>query len=279
MSSDDLYARHADTIEAILAYTRRTNRLSADAGEEFTSWARLRLLEDNAAILRKFQGLSSIRTYLVTVVQRLFLDWRNAEWGRWRPTLDARRLGPLAIELEKLVLRDEVPFDEAVQALVRRGIAQSADECDRVWGELPRRPRRRRAGEQVLAGLPGQAPPDPVADEEDHQSASRAAAALAEALPALTPAEQLIIRLRYFEGFTVARIATLIGEEQKPLYRRYEQVLARLRVMLMAAGVTADEVRGLLGNPTVELDTVFRAAGVEKTESGPSSRTRAGGEA
>jgi RNA polymerase sigma factor (sigma-70 family) len=278
VATHHLYSEHADTIESVLAYTRRAHRLSADDGDEFSSWARLKLLEDDSAILRKFQGLSSVKTFLVTVVQRLFLDWRIKEWGKWRPTADARRQGPVAIELEKLVLRDQIEFDQAANILISKGTATSREECDRVWGELPRRPARQRAGEQVLETIPSPVlSRDPIAVDEERASAHRASSALADALPGLTPQEQLIIRLRFQDGFTVARIAQLIGEEQKPLYRRIDQILGRLRTTLSEAGVTAEEVRDLLGNPVVELGAVFPATGAGKAKVGPSTSSNAGG--
>lgn len=278
MAIQNLYSEHADTIESVLAYTRRAHRLSADDGDEFSSWARLRLLEDDCAVLKKFRGLSTFKTFLVTVIQRLFLDWRIKEWGKWRPTADARRLGPVAIELERLVLRDHIEFEQAAETLLSRGTAASRDECDRAWAELPRRAARQRAGEQALDAVPSPAPAhDPIVVEEQVASAGKARSALAEAIPGLTPQEQLIIRLRFQDGVTVAKIAQLIGEEQKPLYRRIEQILGRLRKSLTDAGVTADEVRGLLGNPVVELGAVFPAAGAGKAKVGPSRSSDAGG--
>ena len=278
MAIQNLYSEHSDTIESVLAYTRRAHRLSADDGDEFSSWARLRLLEDDCAILEKFRGLSTFKTFLVTVIQRLFLDWRIKEWGKWRPTADARRLGPVAVELERLVLRDHIEFEQAAETLISRGTAVSRDECDRVWGELPRRPSRQRAGEHALDAVPSSTTVrDSVAVEEQIASADKARTALAGALPALTAQEQLIIRLRFQDGVTVARIAQLIGEEQKPLYRRIEQILGRLRTTLTNAGVTADEVRDLLGNPVVELGAVFADPGAGKAKVGPSTSSDAGG--
>ena len=276
MKRDHLYAQHADTIESVLAYTRRAQRLTADAGDEFASWARLKLLEDDCAILGKYQGLSTFRTYLVTVIQRLFLDWRIAEWGRWRPTTDARRAGPLAIELEKLVLRDRVDFEQAAQTLVSKGIAASAAECDRVWAELPRRPRRQRAGADELERVAAStAARDPITQDEDQAGAARARAALADALPKLEAQEQLIIRLRYQDGFTVARIAQLLNVEAKPLYRRIEQLLSKIRGMLLDAGVTAEDARGLFGNPALEPAPIFPETDSGKPELGPSNPSTA----
>lgn len=280
MATHNLYSDHAETIESVLAYIRRAHRLSPDDGDEFTSWARLRLLEDDCAVLRKFQGLSTFKTFLVTVAQRLFLDWRIKEWGKWRPTADARRLGPVAIELERLVVRDGLDYDHAVTTLMSKGVALTSDECDRIWGELPRRGARQRAGEDVLHALPAPAASaDPIEAEATIDSAHRATIALAEAIPQLAAQEQLIIRMRFHDGFTVARIAQLIGEEQKPLYRRINQILGRLRAALTAAGITADEVRDLLGNPDVELTHVFPSLEAGKRKLGPSTSSNAGGDA
>lgn len=277
MAPDHPYTQHAEAIESVLAYTCRAQRLTADAGDEFASWARLKLLEDDCAILRKFKGLSSLRTYLVTVIQRLLLDWRIAEWGKWRPTADARRLGPVAVELERLVLRDSIEFEQAARTLVSKGIAISHDECDRIWSELPRRPRRQRASDGTLEEVPNLVDvSDRVAEEERRASEWRAKVALAEAIPNLNAEEQLIIRLRFQDGFTVARIAQLLREEQRPLYRRIEQILLRLRAALTAAGVTRDEVRDLLGNPTVELDMAFPDAPDGKLKVGPSTSSSGG---
>ena len=178
----DFYTPHKDTIEAALAAACRSHRLAPDVADEFCSWARLRLLDHDQAILRKFEGRSTLRTFLLTVVQRLYLDWRNAEWGKWRPSADAQRIGPVAIELERLVLRDRLSYSEAAQTLAARGLA-TEPACDAVWVRLPQRPRRRRVAEAALAGLPahGQAS-DGVDDDEREAEAQRVGAALEQAL-------------------------------------------------------------------------------------------------
>ena len=92
----------------------------------------------------------------------------------------------------------------------------------------------------------------------------------------LNAEEQLIIRLRFQDGFTVARIAQLLRDEQKPLYRRIEQILLRLREALIAAGVTREDVRDLLGSPAVELDMVFPEAPAGNLKVGPSTSSSGG---
>src|SRR4030095_12695742 len=124
MPTYELFIEQAGTIDAILRQVCHRRRLAVDPCEEFSSWVRLRLLEGNSAILRKFAGRSTPRTFLVTVIQRLYLDWRNKEWGKWRPSTAARRKGAVAIELERLVLRDRLAVgEEGAAVLQRRGAA------------------------------------------------------------------------------------------------------------------------------------------------------------
>jgi RNA polymerase sigma factor (sigma-70 family) len=232
----------------------------------------LRLLEDDCAVLRKFNGLSSLKTFLVTVVQHLFQDWRIKEWGKWRPTADARRLGPVAVELERLVLRDDMEFEQAVQVLISKGTAASTAECDEIWGQLKQRPRRQRASSDVLVDVPAPSR-DAVEEEQRRERALAMVAALRKAIAALPPGDQLIVKLRYEDRFTVARIAKLIDSEQKPLYRRYEQLWKQLRASMEKCGVSEQDVRDLLGDGFTE-DFV---PGGGNGDAGPSHLSNAGG--
>ncbi len=246
MNAANLYSEHADSIESVLAYIRRAHRLSADAGDEFCAWARLRLLEDDCAILRKFRGLSSFKTFLTTVLQRLFLDWRAAEWGRWRPSTEARRLGPIAIELSRLVLRDGMEYAQAARLLVSKGAAASEAECEATWAQLKKRAQRSFVDIEEIQEPSGE-DSDPVQEQQDRERVHAVRGALRAARAALPAGDQLILKLRLESGFTVARIATLQGVDQKALYRRFEQVYRDLRMAMTAAGVSEEDVQVCFG--------------------------------
>lgn len=272
MTTHNLYSEHADTIESVLAYTRRAHRLSADDGEEFSSWARLRLLEDDCAVLAKFQGLSSFKTFIVVVLNRLFLDWRIKEWGKWRPTPQARRLGRVAVELERLVLRDGIDYGQAAQTLISRGVATSEGECDGAWEQLRRRGGRRRVDLNDVPELPTPAL-DPVERDERQQRARRAIDAMNTAIAGLPAGDQMIFRLRYQDGVSVARIAKVIDADQKRLYRRFEQIQAQLRAAILASGLTETDLRDLFG--AFEVDD--EDGGTGNGGNGPSNVLNAGG--
>lgn len=282
----DLYATHAETIESALAHTCRAHRLAEDAADEFASWARLRLLDNDRAILRKFQGRSSLRTFLITVVQRLYLDWRNAEWGKWRPSAEARRVGTVAIELERLVLRDQHTFEEAVQTLVAREIA-AATACEQAWVQLPRRPRRKRVDEEDMAALPGTSTAsDAVDQQEAHATATKAVEALSRAIKTLSPPDQVLVQMHFWGGQTVARIALITGENQKGLYRRLDKAKAELRRRLEAEGLRADMLADLDGHVEApDSESAGSAEGADRNLAGmetvttrPSTERSTGGE-
>ncbi|MCC7125331.1 MAG: hypothetical protein IT178_10820 [Acidobacteria bacterium] len=243
---EDVYATHAALIESVLAAVGRSHRLMRDDGDEFASWARVRLLDNDRAILRKFAGRSSLRTFLVTVIERLYLDWRNHEWGKWRPSSEARRLGEVAVELERLIGRDGWPFEQAVASLVSRGMAASAAECERAWTRLPRHPRRQRVDEEALTELAAGSAVDPIEEGDARARERRLVASLERAVAGLPEPDQVILRLRYWSGIKVSRIAGVTGDEPKALYRRFERLWDGLRERLEAEGVDRTAVADLL---------------------------------
>ena len=43
---------------------------------------KLKLIENDYAILAKFQGKAKLSTYLTTVIHNMFRDYRIQKWGR-----------------------------------------------------------------------------------------------------------------------------------------------------------------------------------------------------
>jgi RNA polymerase sigma factor (sigma-70 family) len=228
-------------VEDVLRVVSRRNWLSPAEAEEFASRVKLRLIEDDYRILRVFEGRSHFRTYVTTVVTRLLLDERVREWGKWRPSSEARRLGALAMSLERLITRDNRPLDEAIGVLCSCDPSLSESTLRRIADQLPVRvPARRRVDSAELAALPT---PEPGSDhlvlsDEARVRWNAARAALSEVLGSLSARDRLLIKLRYVQGSRVSEIARIVHEEQKPLYRHYEHLLGALRRELALRGVS-----------------------------------------
>jgi RNA polymerase sigma factor for flagellar operon FliA len=247
----DPYVANQPVIEAAISHVCRRHRLSGHEGDDFASTARLALIEDNHARIRAFSGRSSLHTYLVVVITRLFQDWRNSQWGKWRPSAEAKRLGPLAVKLETLTVRDKLTFDEAFETLrTNHGVTESRASLEALYARFPVRTGRSFTTDEVLetVGAPNSEADAPLSQAQASAAAGTAAEALSRSLAGLPPQDRLVIRMRFDDGFSVAEIAKALTLEQKPLYRRIEKLLADLRRALEASGVSAEQIRDVIAD-------------------------------
>ena len=236
-----IYLANRTAIEQAIRNVCRRQRLSAADGEEFASVVHLRLITDEYAVLRKFEGRSSLRTYLITVVTHVYLDWRNARWGKWRPSEGAKRKGALAVQLERLLTRDGLGFEEACEVLrTNHGVTETRESLETVAAALTPRAPRRFVAEDTLNDYPDTAGfPDAVLEQREAAAAARGAVALlSEATARLPPEDHLILKMRFHDGFSIADIARFLNLDQKGLYRRIDRLLADLRTSLQGAGLT-----------------------------------------
>lgn len=253
--AEALFLANLPLIERVIASTCRRHAVRGDEAEEFAATVKLHLVENDYAVLRKFEGKSSLATFLTTVIKNLFRDFRISRWGKWRPSAEALRLGVEAVQLETLLVRDGISFDEAERMLrenfhVRLTTAELAD----LAGRLPPRLPRRFEGEEVLEHLGVEAAADQgLIDQERAAVAAKVGAALAETLEALPEEDQLILRMHFVDGLSLASIARMLALEPKPLYRRRQRLFARFRAALEAQGLGPEEVKRTEGKAEVGL--------------------------
>jgi len=235
-----MYEDHVELIDRVITLICRRKQLCGADAADFRQEAHLTLLERR--VLDKYQGRSSLRTFLLVVLMRLYKDFRIKEWGKWRPSIEAQRNGEVAIRLEQLIVRDGLTFDEALETLrTNHGVTASRGELAAIAGRLPLRVVRKAQSDDVLVVVPSAGPP-PDAGLSREEVRARAAAvrqALLAALQELEADDRLLIKLRFIDGLPIVKIAGVLQVEAKPLYRRIEQLLVRLRRALEAEGVDA----------------------------------------
>jgi RNA polymerase sigma factor (sigma-70 family) len=264
---EDLFLANLALIEKLASFISRRHHASVDETEEFASELKLKLMEDDYAVLRKFKGTSSLKTYLTTVAANAFLDFRNRCWGKWRPSAAAKELGPVAIRLEELLEKEGRCFDEACEILrTNHHVEESRRELEEIWKRLPPKISRRMEGEEVLQDLPapGERPEERVFEHELRETRKRVAVALKKALDNLSPEDRLIVKMWIVDGLKIVDIARILCMEQKPLYRRLEKILKQLRSDLEREGVRWEQVADLLNRS--DLGWGFSGRGPRKPE-------------
>jgi RNA polymerase sigma factor (sigma-70 family) len=240
VSPEQLFIRCLPMIDTIIRRVAYRHRLSHADAEEFGSMVRLRLLDNNCQVLRCLRCRTSIRTYLSVVIARLCLDFRISQWGKWRPSQKSRRLGPAAVLLERLVVRDGMTWEDACLRLQQQGHPIPADAEDLRASFAKPRLQRRMVGADELDGLPARDPgPDTHMLEEE---GGRAIEILNDAITSLDSEDRLILKSRFVDGTRISDIAARYGYEPRVLYRRLERLLKELRRRLEKRGVSQTDI-------------------------------------
>ena len=252
MSSEDIYLQNLRTIERIAAFVARRHHLDASETEEFVQEVRVRLLVDDYAIIRKFEGRATISTYLTTVIGRLFAQWRVEQWGKWRPSAKAKLLGEKAVTLERLLSRDGFTLSEAISFLTTPGSSSyTIDELEAIYLRLPSRtPRPVFVSEETV--------PDVITVEADayaRMEAGDRARVLSqifqkvdEIIETMPAEDRLILEMRFWHDMRVPDIAKALHLDQKKLYKRLDHLFLELRRQLESAGFNHTDVAGLFNN-------------------------------
>lgn len=261
MDYQRLLLDHLDLITQIVRTVGRRRHLSAAEREDFASFVHLRLVDEDYAILRKFQNRSTLWTYLAAVIERLSLDFCAEKWGRWRPSAMAERLGPVAVLLERLVNRDSHSVEEALEILrVNHDVELTYPQLRKIWEQLPVRMRNTEVGEEAAQELSSNDSSEAAIDDaERRKNIDRLQQALQAAFAQIAAQNRVLIALRFDQDLSMVEIARLTGSSVPTLHRRLDKSVKQLRLALSHAGFDPREVANLIGHPSIALSPLLRA--------------------
>jgi RNA polymerase sigma factor (sigma-70 family) len=251
-----LLESHYDLVCQKLQRLSRRGGLPEHEAEELRSWALLKLVEDDYRILASWQGRSSFSTYLNVVLVNLMRDYRCHVWGKWRPSAAAQRSGPSGVLLERLLFRDGLSFEEAIERMrTQHGISLSRTELEGLAVRLPRRSGHWRADEEELLQIPVDGQVESRLDDRERALvATHLRELLLPALRSLPAEERLLLKLHYWDHLSLAAISPLLGRPQRKLYPLRDRCLKKIRRHLEKANLSVDQVRVLLGGAHWYLD-------------------------
>jgi RNA polymerase sigma factor (sigma-70 family) len=228
----------------------RRYRVREDEIEDLLGAMRLKLVDNDYEVLRRYEGRANLATYLSVIVTSHLLDERNARWGKWRPSVYAKRLGPAVMHLEMLITRDGMPFEEATRILrATMNVVENDAELQRISLGFRSRPSRRFVEPDALEQVPAVGAFDDQIERDRRANLSvRIEAALGSALAKLSDQDQLLLRLCFEQQQKLSDIARSLQTQQKPLYRQRERVLATLRRALELEGIGPEDIREIAGS-------------------------------
>src|SRR5262245_53825833 len=77
-----LFTSNLALIARVVRHVASRRFLERQELKDFEAEVHLKLIEDDYAVLRRFEGRSALSTYLVAVIQRAFLDYQVKRWGK-----------------------------------------------------------------------------------------------------------------------------------------------------------------------------------------------------
>ncbi len=228
-------------IEDVILFHGCRGRLSPLEREEFRSFAIEKLLESDCARLRKFEGRSSLRSFVSVVVADLLVDWESLAKRR-RPSSPANRFAPEGVWLERY-LGGGYRVSEAIERVkANHRSPLSEDELFHIVLRLPpRRSRPLQVAESLADDLGSDADSPERLFEARDENASRARIEeeLLRALSTLSREERIYVQMRFEDGSKINEIAKAFHLPEKSFYRRFQRTLRRLRRELESSGVDA----------------------------------------
>src|SRR5258706_10071068 len=144
MDFQELLRSNLALVERLVRFVCQRSKVVGADVDDFASTVKLALIENDYAVLRAWEGRSSMATYLTVIIQRLLADERIRDLGRWRPSSEAKRLGDAGILLELLIRRDERTLAEAVPMVRAVDATLTAADVEAMAVRLPHRAPRAR---------------------------------------------------------------------------------------------------------------------------------------
>jgi RNA polymerase sigma factor for flagellar operon FliA len=157
--------------------------------------------------------------------------------------------------------------DEAVAIATTRHPSMPPRTLQALADKLPRRARVQTLAADDVDELLAETFDDPIERSEDRTAREHALRNLRRACRQLPAAERELIEMRFGRRLSVAAIAALLGEPARPLYRRIDRILVRLRrsIEAMQPAAGASDLRQPCRRPIQPAIVAFAASEREST--------------
>jgi RNA polymerase sigma factor (sigma-70 family) len=249
MDAAGYYVDNLKQINEAISIICRKHCMGSDEEKDFAQHVHLQLIENDYKKIRAYKGNSKFKTYLHTVISRIFIDQVRS---KWHPSAEARKMGETAVKLEKLVYRNQYEVQEACQILAADPATVIDENTAReMLCKLSlRTPRLTPLGdsEERLTRVIDPAP-DPetrTAQKQLLQKKQKILSLLGGVILSLSGEDKLLIKMLYISDHRISEIARLLGKDDRQLYRRSQAILRNMRALMGDAGIGEGEIREIL---------------------------------
>ena len=198
--------------------------------------------------LRSFQGKSSLKTYLFTVMNALASDFKRKKYGRKRIPKAVTKIGEWAEAVYRLVCWQKYSFPEAYDIAIIQGLFSGAlsdflSKTDSIRrAPCPENPEfmglNHQSGDPFLQVSDTTANPlDQLIEGLESERKFKAVNIIREVTASLSEEDQLLVRLIYGSDQSVSAASKVVGLSPKAGKKRIKGILTRFRENLLAEGI------------------------------------------
>ena len=251
MNPTSLIERNIKHIEETIRSIYIRHAMDDEEAEEFAAYVKYRLVEDDYKIIRKFKGISHIKTYLYTVINRIFLDEKRKQKGRWRPSKKAQNIGEPAVKLEELIYKYNHTFDEAYEVL-KTNYKLTLDKNEAY--EMALKLKRKRAkdikieAEESLINIPskGLRPDEALHKKKLIEIQGQIETTVDAMRQKLSAEERLILKMRFGDNFKVSEIAKVLMRNRNDIDKSIKSILREFKEGILRKGININDVMDVI---------------------------------
>ena len=244
--------KHLPVIDAAIKVACRRHEILDDQAEEFASHTKLKLIENDYHLIRSFQGKSSFRTYLFTVINRIFIDWLRMMKGRWRPSEYAKRLGQMGIKLEELMARKKLSYQEACYAIkINHGVNIDSREfrklADKISKQLSTNPRQVDIPLEKINNSESTLK-DPVIDKNSQEIREKIVSIIKDVSESLEANDKLILKMHFHDNLGISVISRILKQKRHGVDARLKFILVGFKEKILANGININDARDAINS-------------------------------
>lgn len=248
MDPGKFFENNLKHIEEVIKSICTRKGIYGEDAKDFASHVKIQLIENDYQKIREFRGKSNIKTYLNTVITRIYIDMKRKEQGRWRPSEAAKRVGNVGVILEELINKHGHSFEEAYEILTtNHNISISKDEAYALYCKLPEKTASGMSidkGDEPLSTISDQAlrPTEVLINRELNEKKARLLEIIEKIRPDLSPEDRLLLKMVFEDNRKISEIARLFKKERNEIDRRLKQILAKFKEGMLARGININDV-------------------------------------
>jgi RNA polymerase sigma factor (sigma-70 family) len=140
VSPEDLFTANVPLIERLSRFVCREARMNPADADDFVSHVMLKLVNDDYAVLRKFEGRCQLSSFLIVVVRRALSDFLARERGKYRPSKEGqpeRTPRPMPVALDDVAELHDSAADDGLRFDRMEGSRTVSERLRGAIGELP----------------------------------------------------------------------------------------------------------------------------------------------